>query len=131
MYYGSLGGLVIEPLITSSSHRGRTEQTASARAAITLVLPGADPIPSTASSRAVASVGNASAASTHFFVAAQVAHQDVPAGRDRRLGELELADVTLGQHDGLGRVGVGSLPVQDEDALAAEYARSVARIGQR
>ena len=46
--------------------------------------------------------------------------QDVPAGRDGSLGELELADVALGQVDRASDIANLAKPVQDEDPLLAE-----------
>ena len=54
---------------------------------------------------------------------AQLAEQDLPAGRDRGLGELQLAHVALGEVDRVG--GVGPAPVHDEDALLADERQPV------
>ena len=59
----------------------------------------------------------------------ELLHQQRPAGGDGGLGELELADVALGQHDALGRVGVGALAVQDEDPLLADEGEPVGEPG--
>ena len=58
----------------------------------------------------------------------ELLHQQRPAGRDGGLGELQLADVALGQHHALGRVGVGALAVEHEDPLLADVGEPV---GQR
>src|SRR4029078_12467661 len=49
---------------------------------------------------------------------AELAEQDVPARRDRRLGEMQIADRALREEDRVRRVLAA--PVQDEHALVAD-----------
>ena len=60
---------------------------------------------------------------------AELAQQDVPAGGDRRLGELQLAHVALGEED-RELVGIVAAPVQDEHALLADLGQPVGEPGQ-
>src|SRR5581483_5033184 len=52
------------------------------------------------------------------LVDSELLDEELPPGRDRRLRELQLADVALREVDRVADVALVALPVQDEDALA-------------